>query len=359
MIDNKSLAEDLLEFYDRDARLLPFRLNPIPYHIWISEIMLQQTRMDTVIPYFNRFIETLPGIKDLAEVDDDRLMKLWEGLGYYSRARNLKKAAQLIQTEYNGVMPASFEELLKLPGIGPYTAGAIASIAFGETVPAVDGNVIRVFSRIMAYDGPAMTAPGRRFITDAVRSVMSTDRPGDFNQAVMELGATICLPNGAPLCHKCPINLYCKAYQAGNPLDYPVLPIKKARKIEKHTVLLIHQLFGTDQSFMLERRPDSGLLAGLYQFPMKSGQLDESEIRLWLQEFGITEFKLNGGPVAKHIFSHIEWHMISYEVEVLSTLVSEDQPNYQWIEDKALDLITLPTAFRVFREKLAGLLAKP
>lgn len=358
MDEKKNLAEDLLEFYDRAARALPFRLNPVPYHIWISEIMLQQTRMDTAIPYFNRFIEALPGIKDLAEVDDDRLMKLWEGLGYYSRARNLKKAAQLIQSEFGGVMPASFEDLLTLPGIGPYTAGAIASIAFGQTVPAVDGNVIRVFSRIKAYDGPVMTAPGRRFIADAVRAVMSTERPGDFNQAVMELGATICLPNSAPLCHKCPINSYCKAYQAGNPLDYPVLPVKKARKIEEQTILLIRQGFGPEQSFMLERRPDSGLLAGLYQFPMKSGHLAEPEIKLWLQELGITEFKLNQGPVAKHIFSHIEWQMSSYEVEGLSTIVSEDQAVYEWIEGKALDLITLPTAFRVFREKLAELLAK-
>lgn len=357
MTDNKKdLAKDLLEFYDREARVLPFRLNPVPYHIWISEIMLQQTRMDTVIPYFNRFIEALPHINDLAQVSDDRLMKLWEGLGYYSRARNLKKAAQVIMTDFDGQMPSTFEELATLPGIGPYTAGAIASIAFGQMVPAVDGNVMRVFSRIRAYGEPVMTAQGRRFIAEAVQAVMSKDRPGDFNQAVMELGATVCLPNGAPLCTVCPVRSYCEAYRAGNPLDYPVLPAKKARKIEEQTVLLIHQGGAAAQCFMLERRPDSGLLAGLWQFPMKLGNLGEGEFRDWLGELGITEFKMEKSGSARHIFSHIEWHMTAYEVEVFSSSVGEEHLSHEWAPGDSLDTITLPTAFKTFRAAMAEIL---
>lgn len=356
MNDKNKLAEDLLEFYDREARALPFRINPVPYHIWISEIMLQQTRMETAVPYFNRFIEALPTIKDLAEVDEDRLMKLWEGLGYYSRARNLKKAAQVIMSDFAGVMPSTYEELIGLPGIGPYTGGAIASIAFGRSVPAVDGNVMRVFSRIEAYEKPVMTATGRRYIYDAVQGVMSTDRPGDFNQAVMELGATVCLPNGAPLCGKCPINSYCRAYQAGNPLDYPVLPAKKARKIEEQTVLLIYRETGAIKSFMLEKRPDSGLLAGMYQFPMQSGQLSAAEIKNWLVEQGITDFSIKPGVSARHIFSHIEWQMVSYEVLITSSKVGEGAGDYNWVEGHDLDLITLPTAFKAYRKVMAELL---
>lgn len=356
MNDNNNLAQDLLKFYDREARELPFRINPKPYYTWISEIMLQQTRMETAVPYFNRFIEALPTIQDLAEVADDQLMKLWEGLGYYSRARNLKKAAQVIQSDFWGVMPSAYEELIALPGIGPYTGGAIASIAFGQAVPAVDGNVMRVFSRVKAYEKPVMTATGRRFIYDAVRSVMSGERPGDFNQAVMELGATICLPNGAPLCEKCPINAYCKAYQTGDPLDYPVLPVKKARKIEEKTVFLIYQNIGETRSFMVERRPEGGLLSGMYQFPMKSGHQSEEETRKWILEQGITDFSLKPGKRAKHIFSHIEWHMISYEVQVFCSKVGEPSYNWNWVSGDELELITLPTAFKTYRAQMADLL---
>jgi len=230
------LAEDLLAYYDEHARVLPFRVNPQAYHIWLSEIMSQQTRMETVVPYFNRFIKALPGVEDLAQVDDEKLMKLWEGLGYYSRARNLKKAAQIIQRDFAGQVPDNYRDLLKLPGVGPYTAGAIASIAFNQPVPAVDGNVSRVFSRLYAYGEPLGSAKSKRFIEEAVKAVIPVERPGDFNQAVMELGARICLPNGAPLCQQCPIKDHCLAFNQGNPLDYPLVPEKKARTILAQTV---------------------------------------------------------------------------------------------------------------------------
>ena len=346
MKNQTEFSRKILSFYDEHARELPFRVSPKPYYTWISEIMLQQTRMDTVIPYFNRFISTIPDIKTLAQVDDDLLMKLWEGLGYYSRARNLKKAAQIMVDRYQGELPDCFENLLTLPGIGPYTAGAIASIAFNKPVPAVDGNVIRVFSRLEAYGEPAMNAKGKRFIHTAVEKVISTERPGDFNQAVMELGATICLPNGAPLCEKCPVASHCLAFQAGNPLDFPIMPKKKERRIEKQTVLLVTN----DSQFLVEERPEQGLLAGLLQFPMKSGHLEETEVKSWLEDMGYPDAQFKPGKSAKHIFSHVEWHMVSFDVTISSSRVRELSSNLRWVEAEDLEQITLPTAFKKFRQ---------
>lgn len=359
--NNENRAEQLLAWYDKHKRMLPFRMEPVPYYIWISEIMLQQTRMETVIPYFNRFIAELPEIKDLAGVGEERLMKLWEGLGYYSRARNLKKAAGVIMAEHDGRLPATFEELVRLPGIGPYTAGAIASIAFGEKVPAVDGNVIRVYSRLQAYSEEVSRARGKRFIHAAVLEDIPGDRPGDFNQAVMELGATICLPNGQPLCHRCPVKESCKAFQSGDPMDHPVLPEKKARRVEEQTLLLIIR----EGRFLIEKRPRQGLLAGLNQFPMRPGTLDRREVAGWLEELGITDCSMNEGQWSKHIFSHVEWIMTSWVVHAMPGLAAEDtgddaesQQEFQqeWIEGERLGDIALPTAFRPFREELQALL---
>lgn len=362
MIDKKNgnRAELLLAWYDEHKRSLPFRLEPVPYDIWISEIMLQQTRMETVIPYFNRFITELPKIRDLAEVQEERLMKLWEGLGYYSRARNLKKAAQVIMAEYDGRVPGTFQELVGLPGIGPYTAGAIASIAFGEKVPAVDGNVLRVFSRLEAYSGEISKAESRRFIQGAVLQDMPEGRPGDFNQAVMELGATICLPNGKPLCHRCPLEGSCAARKTGDPLRYPVLPVKKPRRIEEQTVLLVIR----GDSFLIEKRPSRGLLAGLNQFPMRPGTLNRDEVEHWLKELGLTEYRLWEGQGSKHVFSHVEWDMTSFVVYAMPGRIGEDRPTViagkgrgqEWIPGHRLEDIALPTAFRPFREELRALL---
>ena len=376
----------LLAWYDRHKRSLPFREKPVPYYIWISEIMLQQTRMETVIPYFNRFIQALPEIRDLAEVTEEDLMKLWEGLGYYSRARNLKKAAEVIMAEYGGSLPERYEDLVCLPGIGPYTAGAIASIAFGEQVPAVDGNVIRVYSRLEAYAGEVMKAAGKRFIHDSVLKDLPGERPGDYNQAIMELGATVCIPNSRPHCEKCPLKESCLAFQFGDPLAHPVLPLKKARRVEEHTVLLLIR----DDHYLIEKREDEGLLAGLNQFPMQAGTLDEEALGNWLKDLGIRDYSLKPGLWAKHAFSHVEWHMPSWIVWInpeLSYQVSEKagQAEYRgegrvrdqwskdqrgdglfkgipgsdrmhWVPDDRLMRIAMPTAFRVFREELADLL---
>ncbi len=348
MNDPNRFAENLLQFYDQHARELPFRVSPRPYYTWISEIMLQQTRMDTVIPYFNRFIEAVPDIPALAQIGEEQLMKLWEGLGYYSRARNLKKAAQMMVELHHGNMPETFEELVRLPGIGPYTAGAIASIAFGKPVPAVDGNVIRVFSRLEAFGDPVMNAKGRQFIHSSVERVISKTRPGDFNQAVMDLGATICLPNGAPLCGQCPVAGHCLALTEGDPLAYPVMPEKKQRRIENQTVLLII----SENAFLTEKRPDGGLLAGLMQFPMREGHLTESQVRAWLSELDHADADIVGGPDAKHIFTHVEWHMRSFEVRVRGE-VRESGPALSWVDADELDEITLPTAFKKYRQRMA------
>ena len=359
----ETFAGHLLAFYDQAARELPFRVNPRPYYTWISEIMLQQTRMETVIPYFNRFITALPDIAALAGVEEDQLLKLWEGLGYYSRARNLRRAACQIMADHGGEMPREYEALLKLPGIGPYTAGAIASIAFGEAVPAVDGNVIRVFSRLEALAEPAMTSRGKKFIGAAVERVIDRERPGDFNQAVMELGATICLPNGAPLCQSCPVAAHCLALAQGDPLAYPILPAKKSRRIEAQTVLLV-----TDgQDYLIEQRPDAGLLAGLLQFPMRPGKLSWEDADAWLRSLGFDGASLEPGPPARHIFSHVEWQMSSWIVrldsrrdgEARGDLVCEagDGPRL-WLPGTSLDEITLPTAFRTYRQVMAAILSE-
>ena len=233
------LSGSLLHWYDYNKRILPWRENKDPYRIWISEIMLQQTRVEAVKPYFDRFMEALPTVYDLAKVDDDRLMKLWEGLGYYNRARNLKAAAQTIVEEYGGQLPADYDKLLSLKGIGMYTAGAIGSIAFELQVPAVDGNVLRVLARLWGDDSDILKDKTKKAMGRRVMEFMPEDRPGDFNQALIELGATVCVPNGQPLCDQCPWDTVCKAYKEDLIDQLPVKTPKKARRIEHKTVFLL------------------------------------------------------------------------------------------------------------------------
>ena len=233
------LSGSLLHWYDYNKRILPWRENKDPYRIWISEIMLQQTRVEAVKPYFDRFMEVLPTVYDLAKVDDDRLMKLWEGLGYYNRARNLKAAAQTIVEEYGGQLPADYDKLLSLKGIGMYTAGAIGSIAFELQVPAVDGNVLRVLTRLWGDDSDILKDKTKKAMGRRVMEFMPEDRPGDFNQALIELGATVCVPNGQPLCDQCPWDTVCKAYKEDLIDQLPVKTPKKARRIEHKTVFLL------------------------------------------------------------------------------------------------------------------------
>lgn len=345
----------LLDWYDQNARILPWRENPKPYYVWISEIMLQQTRVEAVKPYFDRFIGVLPDVRALAEVEDEKLMKLWEGLGYYNRARNLKKSAITIMEEYNGELPASYEELLKLTGIGSYTAGAIASIAYQIPVPAVDGNVLRVTKRVANSMDDITKQKVKTELEQDLKEIMPKDRPGDFNQSLMELGATICLPNGRPLCDKCPVKSICNAYKKDTFMQIPVKTPKKPRKIEEKTVLLLEY----QNNIGIRKRDDKGLLAGLWEFPNLEGKLTIPELELLLKENGIDTEEIELLGEAKHIFSHIEWRMIGYKLKLdhLITpkvgLMDERNISYEWVDrDKIDEEYSIPSAFVAYKNKV-------
>lgn len=327
----EKLPVPLLEWYRENARVLPWRSDPTPYHVWVSEIMLQQTRVAAVLEYYRRFLEALPTVTDLAECPEEELMKLWQGLGYYSRARNLQKAAKVIVSDYGGVFPPDYEAIRALPGVGDYTAGAISSIAFGLPAPAVDGNVLRVVSRITADPSDVTRPETRRTVTGALKEVMPLNCPGDFNQALMELGATVCLPNGAPLCEKCPAADLCAAHRTGTELEFPVKPLKKARRVEERTVYLIFR----EGKVAIRKRPDKGLLAGLWEYP--------NEPAPWpCPVAGEVSF----GCTGKHIFTHIEWRMTAYMVET----EREDLPaGWAWAGWLELQRgYALPSAFQSF-----------
>lgn len=326
---NRRIVAPLLAWYDRNARVLPWRSEPTPYRVWLSEIMLQQTRVEAVKPYFERFTGTLPDIASLARTDEQTLMKLWEGLGYYNRARNLQKAAQLMMEEYGGEMPDDYESLLRLPGIGPYTAGAVASIAFGEAVPAVDGNVLRVAARLEASEENVSRPEVKKRVTENIADIIPKERAGDFNQALMELGAVVCLPNGAPKCGECPLCRLCEGFARDIAGLLPVKDEKAARKIEKRTVFLLRQVWLNDPTadrvsvsksredrIAVSKRGQSGLLAGLWEFPNTQGHLNRKQAKEYLKEIGIKVGTIEKMFTAKHIFTHREWHMIAYLVDV-------------------------------------------
>lgn len=313
----RQIATPLLTWYDGCRRILPWREVPTPYRVWVSEIMLQQTRVEAVKPYFERFMEQLPDVAALAQTEEDVLLKLWEGLGYYSRARNLQKAARQIMEEHGGQMPSDYEALKKLQGIGSYTAGAIASIAFGQPVPAVDGNVLRVISRLLADDRDILDLSVKKSMEEELLPIMPKDRPGDFNQALMELGAMVCLPNGAPKCAECPWQNLCAAKREGRQTEYPKKRAKKPRKIEKRTILVIRD----SSCAAIRKRPEKGLLAGLYEFPSMEGHATQEEVLAWLKEQGVHAVRIEKLPPSRHIFTHKEWHMTGY-----MALVDELEP---------------------------------
>ena len=329
----------LLVWYRESARVLPWRSDPTPYHVWISEIMLQQTRVTAVLDYYRRFLEEVPDIAALAALPPDQLMKLWQGLGYYSRARNLQKAAKQITDCHGGIFPNTYDEIRALAGVGDYTAGAVASIAFGLPVPAVDGNVLRVTARITGDSGDISTPAMKKKVTKALAEVIPLDAPGDFNQAMMELGATVCLPNGAPLCEKCPAAGFCRAFQEGRTGELPVKPAKKARRVEARTVYLLFH----GGCAALRRRPGRGLLAGLWEYP---NELTDGTD--WLEQWGLSAPTLEKAGTGKHIFTHIEWHMTALAGEL-------DRPNlpesWVWADRAALrDIYAVPNAFRSFEK---------
>lgn len=340
------LSGALLNWYDYNKRLLPWRENKDPYRIWISEIMLQQTRVEAVKPYFDRFMQELPTVADLAAVEDDRLMKLWEGLGYYNRARNLKTAAQTIMEEYDGKLPADYEKLLSLKGIGMYTAGAIGSIAFELQVPAVDGNVLRVLSRLWGDYSDILKDKTKKEMGKRILDFMPEDRPGDFNQALIELGATVCVPNGKPNCEQCPWDTVCKAYKENLIENLPVKAKKKPRKIQNKTVFLLE----TEEQIAIRKRDDKGLLAGLWEFPNLDGRMDAEDLRKQMEDWGIQSGEYKQAGKGKHIFSHVEWHMEGVKILLPEPVKLED---FLWVEKKELETVyALPSAFEIFRNIL-------
>lgn len=347
------IAEPLLAWYDSGRRILPWREDPTPYHVWVSEIMLQQTRVEAVKSYYDRFMKKFPEIKDLSTAGEEELLKLWEGLGYYNRVRNLNKAAVKIMEEYDGRMPEDYEELMKLPGIGSYTAGAIASIAYGKPVPAVDGNVLRVLARLRCDDRDIMRQAVKKQIEEELCTAMPKDRPGDFNQALMELGAMVCIPNGEPDCGRCPWENICMAHQKGIELQFPVKSGKKPRTIEKKTILIIRD----ENRAALRKRPDQGLLAGMYEFPNVEGHLSEKEVLLYLREIGLSVLRIEPLTKSRHIFTHKEWHMIGYLVQVDELDRREDNSDFIFAErNEAEEKYPIPSAYsaylRSFYEKI-------
>ena len=338
----KHLPGALLPWYDAHRRTLPWRDEVSPYRTWVSEIMLQQTRVAAVIPYFQRFMAAFPTVEALAAADTEQLMKLWEGLGYYSRARNLQKAARLVAQR--GGFPDTYEEVMALPGIGDYTAGAILSIAFGQSVPAVDGNVLRVMSRIIGSEDNILDAKTRSRFRALAEEIMPHDRPGAFNQALMDLGATVCLPNGEPLCGECPAQAFCTACAQSRQKELPVRISKTRRRTEEKTVFLLLR----DNEAALRQRPDTGLLAGLWEYPHTEGTLDEAAAAAQLHAWGVTPQRWVKRLQFHHIFTHIRWEMTGYVVEVQG-----DGPSgWLWCNEEERARRAVPSAFEVLTREL-------
>ncbi len=346
----KQLPAPLLAWYRENARDLPWRRTRDPYRIWVSEIMLQQTRVVAVLGYYDRFLKAFPTVRALAEALEEQLLKCWEGLGYYSRARNLQKAANVIVNEHGGAFPETYEALLKLPGIGEYTAGAIASSAFAQPVPAVDGNVLRVVSRITnCYDDVADLKVRKRFRNE-IAEIFPEEEAAIriFNQALMELGATVCVPNGAPKCANCPAAGLCEARKRGTWAELPVKAPKKERRVEEKTVFLLFQ----KGRIALRKRENKGLLAGLWEFPNVPGRLDEAQAQSALRDWGVTAGEWKKQLAAKHIFTHVEWHMSGYVLDA----VGNGPSDFFWVDLETLKTLAVPSAFaRYYQEAVQTL----
>ena len=333
----------LLPWYEQVKRDLPWRKDKEPYHIWLSEIMLQQTRVEAVKGYYSRFLEAVPDVESLALADDELLHKLWEGLGYYSRVRNLKKAAQAVMERHGGVFPTRYEDVLALPGIGEYTAGAICAIAFEQKKAAVDGNVLRVISRLTADAAPIDTPAYKKQVQGKLERVYP-DAAGAFTQALMELGATACGPNRTPRCRECPCCGFCKAYGEGTPEKYPVKRMKKPRKIEKMTVFVL----SCGEEYALLKRPNKGLLAGLWQFPNVDEKMDLPGVIEYLANRGAVVRDVYRQTEKRHIFTHIEWEMRAFYLEI-----KDKSTDFVWMSKNEInENAALPTAFRQFWEDI-------
>jgi len=333
----KQAVPCLLDWYRDHKRDLPWRNTRDPYRIWVSEIMLQQTRVAAVLGYYARFLEALPTVEALAAAPEEQLMKLWEGLGYYSRARNLQKAARCIVEQ--GRFPDTYGELMKLPGVGDYTASAVAAIAFGRREAAVDGNVLRVVTRLTDCHDDILAPATKKAVRAQLQSVMPEEQADIriFNQSVMELGATVCGPNGAPKCGECPVADICLGRRNGTAESLPVKAPKSPRRIEEKTVFLLLR----DGKLALRKRPETGLLAGLWEFPHVEGTLDESNAPSAVMAWGLEPLNWKRKLTAKHIFTHVEWHMTGYTLEVRG-----DGPvGFRWVDGAELDSCAVPSAF--------------
>lgn len=347
----KQVAQRLFPWYDSNARVLPWRENRDPYRIWISEIMLQQTRVEAVKPYYERFLALFPDVSSLASAPLEKVLKAWEGLGYYTRARNLHKAANQICTLHGGQFPNTAKELRTLAGIGEYTAGAIASIAFEERIPAVDGNVLRVISRLIESPADILKAKEKKVLAALAQEMMPCQRAGDYNQAMMEIGALVCVPNGAPQCGVCPLAGLCLAHRHGCEEDYPKKSPKKERRKEQKTVLLM--VYGG--RVLLHRRENKGLLAGLWEFPMAEGTVEPRQALSALGFASRYVRKTSRAQDAKHIFSHVEWRMSGYlmELSALPTL----PPGYALADKRELlEQYPVANAQKRYRELILKLL---
>lgn len=339
----KKLRIPIVTWYQENKRDLPWRIDKNPYTTWISEIMLQQTRIEAVKQYYERFLKELPTISDLAKVEDEKLLKLWEGLGYYNRARNLKKAAQIMVEQYDGMMPNSYQELIKLPGIGEYTAGAISSICYQEKVPAVDGNVLRVVSRFIASRKDILNAKIKKEFSDELLKIMP-DQAGDFNEGLMELGEVICLPTGEPLCHKCPLQKDCLAKKEKLVTQIPVRIKKIKRKQVDKTIFVLE----CNQKIAISKRKETGLLAGMYEFPNVDDKIDQEGADNFLKSWNLVGKKIIKMESYHHIFSHVEWDMIGYQVRV-----EKENEEFLWVpKEELLQKYPIPGAFFPFRDQI-------
>ena len=337
----ENLPRALLPWYRENKRDLPWRRDKEPYHVWLSEIMLQQTRVEAVKGYYARFLDALPTIAHLAACDDDSLHKLWEGLGYYSRVRNLKKAAIEIMEEHGGVFPGEYEAIRALPGIGDYTAGAVSSICFDKKEPAVDGNVLRVVSRILE-DATPIDLPAQKKKVNQLLKAVYPDEAGEFTQALMELGATLCGPNWKPRCGECPCRDFCGGAIHGTAEQFPVKSPKKEKRVEEKTVFI----FSCDGRYALRKRPDTGLLAGLWEFPNVPGKLETEGALAQAERFGLRPREIYRQAERKHIFTHIRWEMRGVYLEV-----AEPGGEFAWLTAQEIEKeAALPTAFRQFWE---------
>ena len=339
----KKIVDPLLEWYLENKRMLPWRKTKDPYHIWISEIMLQQTRIEAVIPYYERFMRRLPDISSLASINEDELLKLWEGLGYYNRARNLKKAALIMMKDYNGMFPDTYEEIKKLPGIGEYTASAIASICFNEQTPTVDGNVLRVLARVKEDKRNVDLIRTKKEVRKELEKIIPKDS-GNFNESLMELGEVICLPNTTPKCEICPIKTFCKAnlHQSWN--KFPKKGEQNSQKELFYTILLM----SFKDEYAIIKRNEKQILHSLWEFPNLEGKLSKKEVEEYLKSLNIKDTKIKEGISSKHIFTHQIWYLTSFEIELTN------KPAYfTW---KKIDEIkkdyAIPGAFKPFLEEI-------